>query len=298
MTKRNEPCPCGSGKKYKKCCLINNQQKALEKEKSVSRKDIIYEVSPDFELHIDELKAFPVSFNFAFFAEAIHFEKMEKIILEEIPNSFTQELLELFQETPFESKFLASSLVRSSDFLHDYNDVDGIKITDLVQSCMGEDFIVRGKEKVIPFATTKLHYRQKPLARSRSKKLLEAIKDAKEIGADGDMIQYKLHAFYTLWGFMFIEEEKIDEFRFLKSIYSKEGRKTVTQKIESLCKILSDKAGFEIIPIFLDFSLDLDGIVDEIYDFRAYFNSKKIYRPSDVREYSLYKKKRRFFGLF
>jgi uncharacterized protein YecA (UPF0149 family) len=20
---RNEPCPCGSGKKYKKCCLIN-----------------------------------------------------------------------------------------------------------------------------------------------------------------------------------------------------------------------------------------------------------------------------------
>jgi len=21
---RNEPCPCGSGKKYKKCCLIKN----------------------------------------------------------------------------------------------------------------------------------------------------------------------------------------------------------------------------------------------------------------------------------
>jgi hypothetical protein len=23
---RNEPCPCGSGKKYKKCCLNNDQQ--------------------------------------------------------------------------------------------------------------------------------------------------------------------------------------------------------------------------------------------------------------------------------
>jgi uncharacterized protein YchJ len=27
---RNEPCPCGSGKKYKKCCLIKEQQGAQE----------------------------------------------------------------------------------------------------------------------------------------------------------------------------------------------------------------------------------------------------------------------------
>lgn len=24
---RNDPCPCGSGKKYKKCCLKNKKQK-------------------------------------------------------------------------------------------------------------------------------------------------------------------------------------------------------------------------------------------------------------------------------
>jgi hypothetical protein len=30
MTKtgRNDPCPCGSGKKYKKCCLSNDEQAA------------------------------------------------------------------------------------------------------------------------------------------------------------------------------------------------------------------------------------------------------------------------------
>ncbi|HEU4534723.1 MAG TPA: SEC-C metal-binding domain-containing protein [Polyangiaceae bacterium] len=31
MTKigRNDPCPCGSGKKYKKCCLAKDEQAAL-----------------------------------------------------------------------------------------------------------------------------------------------------------------------------------------------------------------------------------------------------------------------------
>jgi hypothetical protein len=30
MTGRNYPCPCGSGKKYKKCCIDRDEQKALE----------------------------------------------------------------------------------------------------------------------------------------------------------------------------------------------------------------------------------------------------------------------------
>jgi len=35
MTKisRNAPCPCGSGKKYKKCCLLRQEAEALEKRK-------------------------------------------------------------------------------------------------------------------------------------------------------------------------------------------------------------------------------------------------------------------------
>jgi uncharacterized protein YecA (UPF0149 family) len=27
---RNAPCPCGSGKKYKKCCLLRKEAEALE----------------------------------------------------------------------------------------------------------------------------------------------------------------------------------------------------------------------------------------------------------------------------
>ena len=27
---RNDPCPCGSGKKYKKCCLVNKEEREAE----------------------------------------------------------------------------------------------------------------------------------------------------------------------------------------------------------------------------------------------------------------------------
>ena len=30
---RNAPCPCGSGKKYKKCCLLRRESEALEQGK-------------------------------------------------------------------------------------------------------------------------------------------------------------------------------------------------------------------------------------------------------------------------
>ena len=43
MTKRNEPCPCGSGKKFKKCCYQtqNNGAKALNQEFNQELKDVL-----------------------------------------------------------------------------------------------------------------------------------------------------------------------------------------------------------------------------------------------------------------
>jgi len=32
--KRNDPCPCGSGKKYKQCCLIKSRPKTLKQRKA------------------------------------------------------------------------------------------------------------------------------------------------------------------------------------------------------------------------------------------------------------------------
>jgi len=36
---RNDPCPCGSGKKYKKCCM-NEINAKLYKESSLARKEL------------------------------------------------------------------------------------------------------------------------------------------------------------------------------------------------------------------------------------------------------------------
>ncbi|WP_411848714.1 SEC-C metal-binding domain-containing protein [Staphylococcus xylosus] len=30
-TERNDPCPCNSGKKYKKCCLLRQMKQNLQK---------------------------------------------------------------------------------------------------------------------------------------------------------------------------------------------------------------------------------------------------------------------------
>jgi tetratricopeptide (TPR) repeat protein len=34
---RNAPCPCGSGKKYKKCCLLQDESNTLEERKNIKQ---------------------------------------------------------------------------------------------------------------------------------------------------------------------------------------------------------------------------------------------------------------------
>jgi hypothetical protein len=39
---RNDPCPCGSGKKYKRCCLLQDEEKQQSKidDKPIDRKSL------------------------------------------------------------------------------------------------------------------------------------------------------------------------------------------------------------------------------------------------------------------
>lgn len=38
---RNDPCPCGSGKKYKKCCIDKKRQNSVVNKKTITRRDFI-----------------------------------------------------------------------------------------------------------------------------------------------------------------------------------------------------------------------------------------------------------------
>ena len=37
---RNDPCPCGSGKKYKNCCLQKNNDREIVSLSNISKKDV------------------------------------------------------------------------------------------------------------------------------------------------------------------------------------------------------------------------------------------------------------------
>ena len=52
-TKRNDPCPCGSGKKYKKCCLL---QQPLDQSFSWTDNDGIHFAAPGSPPSIERLE--------------------------------------------------------------------------------------------------------------------------------------------------------------------------------------------------------------------------------------------------
>jgi tetratricopeptide (TPR) repeat protein len=52
---RNDPCPCGSGKKYKKCCLA--KEEAVEREQLAKAEAKRDENSATHRLHLRELRA-------------------------------------------------------------------------------------------------------------------------------------------------------------------------------------------------------------------------------------------------
>ncbi len=57
MTKisRNSPCPCGSGKKYKKCCLSHAKKEVKAKESPDPQHNLSFRDFEEFNLEVDAL---------------------------------------------------------------------------------------------------------------------------------------------------------------------------------------------------------------------------------------------------
>ena len=52
---RNGPCPCGSGKKYKKCCLPREESAYQRTSEPEPEKDFITELRPDVDDKVDRV---------------------------------------------------------------------------------------------------------------------------------------------------------------------------------------------------------------------------------------------------
>lgn len=239
----------------------------------------------------DGLIVLPVTINLTVFCDALHFEEMEKILLRNIPSDFTQKMVDMFKDTPFERASFSSSFMRSMDFLNEINGKEE-KEAILFNGLSVTNYELNGRGNVIPYDILKNYYQQKSLDKSISKGVYETVQKAKEIVRDRGENRFQASSFYTMLGVFYIYGENIDEFNFLENLYSKEGREAFTLAIESLFETLSQSANFEITPIFLDFALNLDGIIDEIDNHREYVGTLyQVGSPKKFREYSIYKGK-------
>ena len=237
------------------------------------------------------IKVLPITINLTLFCDALHYEKMEEIILHHIPDDFTQKMIDMFKDTPFERVSFVSSFVRSMDFLNETNG-DDAKESILFNGLSLSNHEVNGDSHIIPYDILEAYYKQKNLNKSMSKNVYETVQKAKSLVKEGRESFYQASSFYSMLGVSYIQDENIDEFKFLEELYTQEARKFFTEEIEKLFDRINQDIDFEITPVFLDFALDLDEIIDEIDEFRGYMSGKfMIKNLKSMKKYSLYKGK-------
>jgi len=246
------------------------------------------------------IRIFPVTINLTLFCDAVNFEEMESIVLNSIPNSFTQKMLDMFKDTPFERTSFVSSFVRSMDFLSEMQE-DELKEMYLINGLSISNYELNGNSSVIPYDILEKYYKQKSLDKSISEGVYKNVQNAKAIVKDGGENILQTSSFYSMLGVFYINDYDIDEFKFLEQLRSEDARKVFSQEIETLFYIINEHIDFDITPVFLDFALDLDEVIDEIDKFRDYMGELFMRgTPKQVMEYSIYKgkKKPKIMSLF
>jgi len=99
------------------------------------------------------------------------------------------------------------------------------------------------------------------------------VQNAKAIVKDGGENILQTSSFYSMLGVFYINDYDIDEFKFLEQLRTKNARKVFSQEIETLFDTINENIDFDITPVFLDFALDLDEVIDEIDKFRDYMGN-------------------------
>ena len=237
----------------------------------------------------NKLLNIPLMLHFSLSCNINKFEKMEKIVLKKIPHSFTQGLIDLF-ENPYAYKVnFISSFLRSTDLSSELNCEEGDQVFSyIVGGSPVMNFEHGSKTDVISYNILERFYRQKRMAESISRASYDR---AKERGFLQNLFS-EYSSFYTMLGIVHIEEEYLDELdHFLKDFDTKEKRKTITEGLENLFAELSAKNGFDIHPVFLGIGTDLDSIYREIETYRDYMRLDGSGGLDRGREYSLTKGK-------
>ena len=236
---------------------------------------------------------FPISINFCLATDTLGYEKMEEVILKNLSNQFPKDILKLFDNTPFESKFLLSSLIRSIDFLY-YLEEDELNRINIINGLPVSNFEKNSNNPIIPYTILEKYYQQKSLDESVSKDINKNIKIGKDLIAQGNKNLFQASSFYTMFGVFYIDEAEIEEFEFLTPLREERGRRAFTEVIERHFDKINQDFDLDIIPVYLDFGLDyheIGNIIDEYRESKG--GLYNVETMQEIKEYSIYKGKRR-----
>ena len=239
---------------------------------------------------LNKLINIPLVLNFAIFCAVDHFKEMEDMILKNIPLKFSEGLISLFDNEYSHRINIISSFLRSTDLSYELNNDKGEQIlSHIIGGASVINFELGNKTDAIPYEVLKKFYVQKPIDKSQSfnsyNKAINKDPLAKMVST--------YSSFYTVLGIAHIDEDKIDDFYDNLEIFNtKKKREELSVGMENLFDELSEKAGFEITPVFLGAGEDLDSIYTEIELYREYMQDHSTGTLKECKIYSINKNER------
>jgi len=225
--------------------------------------------------------------NFAVFCAVDHFKEMEDMILKNIPLKFSEGLISLFDNKYSHRINIISSFLRSTDLAHELNNDKGEQtLLYIMGGSPVSNFELGNKTDAIPYKILEKYYVQKPIEKSQSFNSYN-----KSINKDplAKMVS-SYSSFYSMLGIAHIYEDDIDDFYDNLEIFNtKKKREELSVGMENLFEELSEKAGFEITPVFLGAGEDLDSIYTEITLYREYMQEYSTWTFKECKNYSINK---------
>ena len=229
----------------------------------------------------------PLVLNFAVFCAIDHFKEMEDMILKNIPLKFSEGLISLFDNKHSHRINVISSFLRSTDLAHELNNDEGEQtLSYIIGGSPVLNFEFGNKTDVIPYEILEKYYVQKPIEKSQSFNSYN-----KSINKDPLVRMVSSYSsFYSILGIAHIDEDKMDDFYDNLEIFNtKKKREELSVGMENLFEELSEKAGFEITPVFLGAGEDLDSIYTEIELYREYMQDHTTGTLEECKIYSINK---------
>lgn len=210
-----------------------------------------------------------------------NFEKMEEMLLKKIPKSFSLGLVEQLKTGSTFSLNIISSFVRTTDFLELLDNKKGHQTLSCIFGGLPVTNFERGnKNGIISNKLLEYYYKQVPIGDSVSSK---AYNNAKRQSKSFQLFS----SFYTILGIANIKRADYDKYhKFIETFKTKVKRNPIATGIENLCDEFSEELGFQIEPVFIDATINLDEIVSQISEYYNFMKNQSAPSTEKAHKYS------------